>query len=222
MINITMWQCPKELIKQALEETPIDEGRAALNISTGNFFYDPWTLKDEFKGTAWEKILGTLPYNIGEARVITLEPNQSYMAHADIDNRWHLNLSGVHSYLIDLEERTMHKQGVDGAWRYMFANKIHTAGNYGSVPRKQLVVRELLKHSHFTNLVSIEITPAYEQFDYRYQFDNIISPWLNQKNQEGTLDNFVYKDTFVSFSVAEHVLEELQDLPLKRFNIKRA
>lgn len=222
MINITMWQCPKELIEQALTEYPIEGSRTALNTSTGNFFYDPWQIKDEFKGTAWEKILGTLPYTVGEARVITLEPNQSYMAHADIDNRWHLNLSGEHSYLIDLDTRNLHQQRVDGMWRYMFADKIHTAGNYGSVPRKQLVVRELLKHSHFTNLVNFEITPAYEQFDYRYHFDNIISPWLNQKNKEGTLDNFVYKDTFVSFSLAEHVIEELQDLPLKRFNIKRA
>jgi hypothetical protein len=143
------------------------------------------------------------------------------MSHADIDNRWHLNLSGHQSYLIDLDAQKMYKQNVDGMWRYMFAEAIHTASNYGSVPRKQLVVRELLTRSHFTNLVDIEITPAYEQFDYRYWFDNIMSPWLNLKNKEGTMDNFVYNDTFVSVSLAEHVLEELQDLPLKRFNIKR-
>jgi hypothetical protein len=69
--------------------------------------------------------------------------------------------------------------------------------------------------------VKIEITPAYEQFDYRYQFDNLVSPWLNRKNQEGVLDDFVYKDTFVSFSIAEHVLGELNELNTERFNIKR-
>ena len=222
MINVTMWQCPKELIKQALEEHPLEGERVALNNPTGNFFYDTWKIKEEFRDTIWEKILNTLPYTIGEARIITLEPGESYMAHADIDNRWHLNLSGQLSYLMDLEEKKMYEQRLDGHWRYMFANKVHSAGNYGSVPRKQLVVREPLKRSHFTNLVNVEITPAYEQFDYRYQFDTILSPWLNRKNQKSTLDNFVYKDTFVSFSIAEHVLEELQDLPLKRFNIKRA
>lgn len=220
MINTTMWQCPEDLIQQALTTHPIEGNRTSLNAPTGNFFYDEWKIKDEFKGTPWEELLNTLPYTIGEARVITLEPNQSYMAHADIDNRWHLNLSGEHSYLIDLDNQKMYKQHVDNHWRYMFANKIHTASNYGSVPRKQLVVRELLKRSHHKNLIGVEITPAYEQFDYRYQFDNIISPWLNRKNQEGTLDNFVYKDTFVSFSIAKDVQGQLDAIISDKFNIK--
>lgn len=220
MINITMWQCPKNLIERALTEHPIEDGRVALNEPTGDFFYDKWQIKSEFKGTAWEEVLYTLPYTIGEARVITLEPNQSYMAHADIDNRWHLNLTNCQSYLIDLEAEKMYKQNNDGYWRYMFADKIHTASNYGSTSRKQLVVRELLKHSHFTNLIGVKITPAYEQFDYRYHFDNIISPWLNRKNQQGALDNFVYKDTVVSFKIAEHVKEELEDITVSLFNIE--
>lgn len=212
MINVTMWQCPRELIIQALAEYPIEGSRTALNTKTGDDFYDEWKIKDEYKDTPWEKILNSLPYTVGEARVITIEPGQSYMAHADIDNRWHLNLSGNQSFLTDLGHEKMYKQRVDGYWRYMFADNIHTASNFGNVPRKQLVVRELLKHSRFTNLIDVEITPAYEQFDYRYQFDNIISPWLNRKNQEGTLDNFVYKDTVVTFSIAEHIKEELEEI----------
>ena len=215
-----MWQCPKELIERALKEHPINDSRTALNEPVGNFFYDEWKIKDEYKGTAWEEILKTLPYNVGEARVITLQPNQSYMAHADIDNRWHLNLTSRRSYLIDLEAEKMYRQNNDGYWRYMFADRIHTAGNYGSVPRHQLVVRERLKHSQFTNLTSVRITPAYEQFDYRYQFDNIISPWLNRKNQEGTLDDFVYKDTVVTFKIAEHVKHELEEITIDLFNIE--
>jgi len=220
MINITMWQCPKELIERALRECPIEGSRTALNTKTGDNFYDEWQLKDEYKGTAWEEILYSLPYTIGEARVITLEPGASYMSHADIDNRWHLNLSGEQSYLTDLDNQKMYKQTVDGQWRYMFADKIHTASNFGNVPRKQLVVREPLKHSHFKNLVPVEITPNHEQFDYRYQFDNIISPWLNRKNQEGTLDNFVYKGEAVTFNLAAHVLQELSHFPRTKFNLK--
>jgi len=220
MINATIWQCPPGLIEQALAEHPITGNRIVLNKPTGDFFYDPWIISDEFKGTVWEQVLDTLPYSIGEARIITLEPGASYMAHADIDNRWHLNLTGEHSYLIDLDKKEMYKQLQDNRWRYMFANRIHTASNYGSVPRRQLVVREPLKHSHHTDLVAVEITPTYDQFDYRYQFDNQISPWLNRKNQEGTLDNFVYKDTFVSFSIAEHVKDELSAFDSKRFDIK--
>lgn len=222
MINITTWQCPKELIKKAVEEHPNEGGRFVLNEPTGNFFYDEWKIKDEFKGTVWEEVLKTLPYRVGEARVITLAPNQSYMSHADIDNRWHLNLTGQQSYLMDLDAQKMYKQSTDGYWRYMFADKIHTAGNYGSTPRIQLVVRELLKHTRFTNLVSVEITPAYEQFDYRYQFDNIISPWLNRKNQAGELAEFIYSDTAVLFKIPAHVKDQLYELTAyitDRFNI---
>ena len=220
MINITAWQCPKELIEQALKDFPVEDGRTALNEPTGDFFYDQWTIKDEFKGTPWEEILSTLPYTIGEARVITLAPGQSYMAHADIDNRWHLNLTSRQSYLIDLDNEKMYKQNNDGHWRYMFADRIHTAGNYGSTPRHQLVVRELLKHTRFTNLIGVEITPATERFDYRYQFDNIVSPWLNRKNQAGELDDFVHKETTVSFKIPEHIKEEIEEILNPAFDIK--
>lgn len=220
MINITTWQCPPGLIERALTKYPIDGNRTVLNTNTGDFFYDKWELKEEFKGTPWEELLLTLPCTIGEARIITLEPGASYMSHADIDNRWHLNLSGEQSYITDLDTMKMYKQYRDNHWRYMFADKIHTASNFGNVPRSQLVVRELLKHSTFKNLIEVEITPASEQFDYRYQFDNIISPWLNKKNQEATLDNFVYKDNVVSFKLASHVIEELEQFPKTKFDIK--
>jgi hypothetical protein len=219
MINTTSWQCPKELIERALAECPIEGSRVALNIPTGDFFYDNWKIKDEFKGTAWEEVLDTLPYTIGEARVITLAPGESYMCHADIDNRWHLNLTGDQSYLIDLEEHRMFKQVQDSHWRYMFASKLHTASNYGSIPRLQLVVREPLKHSKFANLISVSIAPAYEQNDFRYKFDNIISPWLNQKNQSGELDAFANNGISVSFKIPEHLKEELMETITTNFKV---
>jgi len=222
MINMTMWQCPPGLIEQALEEHPISNEVTVLNIPTGNFFYDSWTLKDEFKDTLWEQVLDTLPYTIGEARIITLTPGESYMAHADIDNRWHLNLTGEQSYLIDLDNQKMYKQRQDSHWRYMFADNIHTANNFGSIDRLQLVVREPLKHSIFPNLTAVTITPAYEQADYRYQFDNSISPWLNKKNQASELDHFAFNDNVVSFSIAEQAKQELEQFDKTRFTITYA
>lgn len=217
MINITMWQCPKELIKQALEEHPIRDEVVTLNKPTGSFFYDGWEIKEEFSNTHWAKVLETLPYTIGEARIIKLKPGESYMAHADIDNRWHLNLTGEQSYLINLDDQKMHKQSTDGHWRYMFADKIHTASNFGNVDRLQLVVREPLKHSTFNNLVQVTVVPAYEQFDYRYQFDKLISPWLNLRNQECALDDFTFTNTSASFKVASHLLDDFKKLLTDKF-----
>lgn len=222
MISNTSWRCPPGLIEQALKELPVDNKRTALNEPTGNFFYDAWQIKEEFKGTIWEEILSSLPYNVGEARIITLEPGESYMAHADIDDRWHLNLQGEESYLIDLEEIRMYKQVRDNKWRHMNAGKLHTASNYGSIPRLQLVVRELLRHSHYSDMISVTMEQAHEQHDFRYKFDNIFSPWLNHKNKEYELDNFAPNGATVTFKMARHLKDDFESMVSSDFKVTYA
>ena len=187
------------------------EVKTSLNQPTGNFFYDPWEIKPEFKGTVWEKLLKSLPCDHGEARVIVMQPGTTYMAHADIDNRWHLSLQSKESYLIDLENLDMHLLEQDGYWYYMDAGKIHTASNYGSIPRVQLVVRELLTATTEENLVQITIKPSKPQYDYRYKFDNIVSPWLNVANKNNMLKDFSFQDEVVKFKT---IVTELSSLKL--------
>ena len=212
MITVSMWQCPLDLIERALIEHPIEGSRTALNRANGNFFYDPWVIKDEFKGTVWEEVLDTIPYSIGEARVITLQPGTTYQAHADIDDRWHLNLQSEESYLINLTDNEMFKLRVDTHWRHMDASKIHSATNFGSIPRIQLVVRKTLTKSKYTKLTAVKIEPAGEQASFRYKFDNLVSPWLNLQNKECTLSDFDYNGTCVTFKLATHKLDELAEL----------
>lgn len=183
--------------------------KTTLNQPTGNFFYDPWEIKPEYKGTVWEKLLKSLPEPHGEARVIVMQPGTTYMAHADIDNRWHLNLQGEHSYLIDLVFQNMYLLEKDGYWYYMDAGNIHTASNYGSIPRIQLVVRELLTATEITELAQVTIKPAIPQYDYRYKFDNIISPWLNTANKDGVIKDFEVDGEVVKFKIP------ITDLSLK-------
>lgn len=68
MLKKTSIQIPKELIEQALKHLPSDEFRYTINKPTGNFFYDPWVVKEEYQGTVWQDILSYLPKDIGEAR----------------------------------------------------------------------------------------------------------------------------------------------------------
>ena len=190
-----------------------DTMKTAINQPTGNFFYDPWELKPEYKGTVWEKLLKSLPEPHGEARVIVMEPGTTYMAHADIDNRWHLSLQGEQSYLIDLDNKEMHLLEQDGYWYYMDAGRIHAASNYGSTPRVQLVVRELLTATSMPALVQATIKPATPQHDYRYKFDNIVSPWLNRANQNKSIRDFEFEGEVVKFKTA---ITELADLKLTK------
>lgn len=190
-----------------------------FNEPAQSFFYDPWTIKEEYKNTVWDHLLATLPIGKGEARLIALKPGESYMAHADIDDRWHLNITGNYSFLINLEDNRMYSLKADAIWYEMDAGKIHVASNYGEVVRLQLVVRKLLYRSKSAERSKIRIEPAYSQHDYRYRFDTIISPWLNRLNKYGGLNNFNYKDQIVEFELTTSLLPLLKDIERENFKI---
>jgi hypothetical protein len=221
MITKLLWQCPEGLIEQALKEHPVSGEGTVLNEPTGDFFYDTWEIKDLYKDTIWQQVLDTLPYSIGQARIIKMEPGDSYMAHADIDNRWHLNLTGEQAYLIDLDYRVMHECNRDNHWSYMDASRIHAATNYGSIPRLQLVVREPLKRSRQpTNLVGISMEAAYEQHDFRYKFDNQFSPFLNHANQKFKLADFAHTTFSLTFKLEHELLEEFNKLITPEYKVR--
>lgn len=199
-------------------DVDFDNFKTSINQPTGNFFYDPWEIKLEFKDSVWEKLLTSLPAPCGEARVIIMPPGTTYMAHADIDNRWHLNLQGEQSYLIDLENLDMHLLKQDGYWYYMDASRIHVASNYGSISRIQLVVRELLTPTPLLDLSQVTIKPAMLQHDYRYKFDNCISPWLNRANKNKIIKDFEFNGEVVKFKTPVTELASLK-LP-KEFRIE--
>lgn len=200
-------------VKLPKVDASFEDIKTTLTRPTGNFFYDPWEIKPEYVGTVWEKLLKSLPEQHGEARVIVMQPGTTYMAHTDIDNRWHLSLQGEQSYLIDLENTSMHLLEQDGYWYYMDAGRLHVASNYGSIPRVQLVVRELLTATTMPSLVQVTIKPAMPQHDYRYKFDSIVSPWLNRANQKHCLKDFEFDGEVVKFKT---VLTEMSDLKLTK------
>ena len=100
----------ENILKQAFASMPSDISKLTINTPTGNFFYDPWVIRSEFKNTVWEEILNSIPDDqIGEARIINLNIKSCYTKHADIDDRWHLAFEEGDSFLIDLESNTMYQ-----------------------------------------------------------------------------------------------------------------
>lgn len=183
--------------------------KTTVNQPTGNFFYDPWVIKPEFENTMLDRVLAALPRPIGEARLINLEPGTTYMAHADIDDRWHYTIQSQEGYLIDLSNKQMFLLETDGYWYEMDAGRIHVAANFGSINRLQLVVRKLLINTPITSLVKVTISPNKDLYDFRYRFDNVISPWLNFINKKGLMKDFMIKENSVSFKVVESELNTL-------------
>lgn len=223
MISKLEFKVTNSILEEALKSLPDFEKRITLNKPNTNFFYDPWVIKPEFKKTVWEDVLNSLPFEKGEARIIKLAPGESYLCHADIDNRWHLNLQGQQSYLVDLTEHILYPTKADGFWYNMNAGKLHSASNYGPIDRLQLVVRQLLQQSLHQDLVHIEIVPTGTKERFRYTFDNLISSWLNQEASKGNISNFFYDGKeLVEFDLYTNSVEEFKTIITNDFKVTYA
>lgn len=210
---------PVFLLSQAVSNLPKFDDRFCLNEPTGDFFYSEWKIKKQFQNTTLGNILNSLPFPIGEARVIKLEPGENYLSHADIDDRWHLTLSGANCFLIDLDNKKMYPTLPDGHWYEMDAGRLHTAANFGSTTRYQLVVRKPLTQTCFTDTIKVTIEPTEERHDYRYHFDNVFSPWLNQKNKQGLMKDFKHDGRVVSFSIHKSQKKQLEKIAENDFKV---
>lgn len=219
MIKETSFYVHAKFLNLAKNESIHFDGKTSINSPTGDFFYDPWVIKEEYKGTVWETILNTLEVPYGEARIIILKPGESYMAHADVDDRYHLNLTGNNSFLIDISKEKMHPTISDGIWYRMYAGQIHAATNYGEIPRAQLVARKPLSRGKLYDPVHVTISPAGKSYDYRYQFDNHISPWLNRINRDKKMNNFVFRVDKVEFDLDKEVVGDLSSFNKNLFSI---
>jgi hypothetical protein len=220
MLTPTNYTVNPKLFQEAYSQLPEAGMKTTINEPTGNFFYDPWRLKDEYKNTVWETLYNSLPVIKGEARIIILDPNQCYQRHADIDDRYHLNILGENCYLIDLVRDIMHPLVQDGIWYDMDASFLHTAANFGRRARVQLVVRKLLKKNRLKNPVDIALTTTMTNADHaRHIFDNTVSPWLNEANKAGFIDNFSHSSIFVKFSIEQDKLESLKHILPDEFRI---
>lgn len=222
MLTKTQYTVNQNLLQEAMNQLPNDEFKMTLNSPNGNFFYDPWEIKDEYKNTVWAELLSSLKEPIGEARIIILKSTQGYHSHADIDDRFHLNIIGESCYLIDLDNQKLHKLETDGCWQYMDAGRLHTAVNFGRTTRVQLVVRKLLNKSRLFEKVHVRLVSNLPRLDdSRFVFDNTISPWLNKANKRRIIDNFSYSPTHVEFDIEKQFVSELEKLADSNFRIDK-
>ena len=220
MLTRTNYTVDTSLFQEACTRLPKHGMKTTINEPTGNFFYDPWVLKDEYKGTVWETLYNSLPVSKGEARIIILDPAQCYQIHADIDDRFHLNILGEECYLIDLIREQLHRLEQDGVWYDMDAGMLHTATNFGRRARVQLVVRKLLKKNKLENPKEVLLsTTIADPNDARFLFDNNISSWLNEANKLGFINNFSNSPIGVKFNIEESKLESLKNILPEEFKI---
>lgn len=198
-----------------------EKGRCCLNKATGNWLYDPYILYDKWKGTPFEQVLNSIPYNIGEARLMKLDPQDCYRAHSDADDRLHINiLSNEYSYLIDLDDNTMFNLKEDGYLYYMDGSKMHTAVNFGPTPRIQLVIRVLLNRCQRPDHVRTNFTFVDAPYNLRYLIDRRISPFINKYAKTGEIGFFdLVSPNSLYFEITPKALSHIE-LQAKLLNLK--
>jgi hypothetical protein len=220
MLTPTNYTVDPKLFQEVCHHLPTGNMKTTINQPTGDFFYDPWILKDEYKNTVWETVYNSLPVIKGEARIIILDPNQCYQTHADIDDRYHLNILGESCYLIDLVRDHMHLLSQDGIWYDMDASFLHTAANFGRRARVQLVIRHLLKKNKLMDPVEVLLsTTISNSDDARFVFDNTLSSWFNEANKLGFINNFSHSPIGVKFNVEKTKLDLLKHMLPTEFKI---
>lgn len=222
MFSKTNFYVPQNLLDQAVAAIPDIDFKLTINQPTGRFFYDPWEVKKEFENTIWNDILKTLPSYIGEARIICLSPAKCYQSHADIDDRFHLNISGdEYSYLVNLESEQMFKIIKDNYWYTLDTSPRHSAINFGKIDRVQLVVRHLLKENKIDQSIFVKVSiNELDDNNSRFLMDDVISPWLNKKSKCGKISDFNFTEKNISFKLDSNLEEELYNIIPKSFKLE--
>lgn len=221
MLTPTNFTVHTQLILRALNNIPTDTFRFSINEPTGDFFYDPWVLTSEFVDTPWGELYNSIDMpDKGEARIIKLNGGECYISHADIDDRYHLNLSGEKCYLINLNDESMHNLTCDGQWYLMDAGSKHSACNFGNKIRYQLVIRKLLNKNILTDPVPVTLVTNLDSEDARYLFDNTLSGPLNYANKHNLISDFKFtNNSSVSFNLERKMYDEMLRILPKEFGI---
>jgi hypothetical protein len=214
MIQQTSYIVDKKIIDEiaSIESS----GKLSLNKPTGDFFYDPWEIKSEYRGSAIEQALEVLPKPLGEARLITLESGTCYFSHSDIDDRYHLNISGDCAALINLETKQSYFLKLDGIWYDMDAGPLHSAVNFGQYDRKQIVVRKPLIKNNLKNPIEFTIKPR--GLNPRFVFDNYLSGWLNRANKQKIINEFKINGSDVCFKVEQEFVKNVKKIIPQQFD----
>lgn len=188
-----------------------NDGRASITVPTGHWLYEPYKLAVRFQGTPFAKFLDIIPFEYGEVRLMKMSPGTCYRAHADIDDRLHINLTAnEHCHLIDLNANRMYPIKSDGYVYKMDGSRIHTAVNFGSTDRVQLVLRVPLKMYDVEDGIYCSIKFIDPPHDLRYQLDQHISPLLNQYVKSGDLGYFNKdSDTIFIMHISETALDKI-------------
>lgn len=193
-----------------------------MHTTNNNFFYGERQLLDRYKGTEFERLWNSLE-SPGEAQIQVLDRGRCYIGHCDVDDRYHITLFGNNSYLIDIEKNNLFPTEIDNTVWFLETSTKHTAANFGTVPRVQLVIRKLLNKNKLKNPIPVFLHLQSEDTHFknaaRYKFDTMVQSFINIGiNKNKTVDQFkgdlatASSDVAVYFEIEQDCLADVEQL----------
>lgn len=162
----------------------VQEWSTPLNETTGNILSGTYTVKQQYKNTPLGNVIDMLD-DPGEARLLRLASEECYTAHTDPDDRYHLSIiDNEHSYLIDLESKTMHQLQCDGYVYRMDTSITHTAINVSASERIYLNVRVRMPTCH-DDPYHLKLVGG--DYDYKYKVYYYLMGYLNKSIKAGSV-----------------------------------
>jgi hypothetical protein len=134
-----------------------------------------------------------------------------------------MTLFGNNSYLIDIEKNNLFPTLVDNTVWFLETSTKHTAANFGTVPRVQLVIRKLLNKNSLRHPVPVHLHLQSEDKHFknatRYNFDVMVQSFINTGiNKNKTIDQFkgdlatASSDVAVYFEIEQDCLADVEQL----------
>lgn len=181
MLNRLDIKFPIDPIIEQVQSLNVNK-RLHLNETTGPLFSGPYQLKEEFKNTPIGDVLESLG-TIGEARLLKLSSAESYTAHSDPDDRYHLAIiTNPYCYLQDLSNQKLYHIPADGyVWR-MDTSQIHVASNFGGRDRIHLTVRVPLPAFQYPGVL---ISMEGGDYDWKQELHISFMSYLNRAIKSG-------------------------------------
>jgi len=186
-----------------------------LNETEGNILSGYYTTKKEYVNTPLGEVLKQLG-DIGEARLLKLDPEDVYTAHTDPDDRYHLSIITTdYSYIADLQANTLQHLPVDGYIWYMDTSIMHSAVNLGGgMERIHLNVRvrmPQIKGSYYSITFDDNNLVDWKQLLY-----NTIMGYINLMIKEKQITGFErISDREIHINCSPNVLQCIRDRALQ-------
>jgi hypothetical protein len=190
------------------------------NDSKGDRYYREMELFDKYKGTVVERYVKSLNRKLSKVCVIIQEPGDTYPIHADIDDRFHLNLQSDNAYFIDFKTNISIPIETDRKVYLMNTGGLHSAVNFGLKRRLQIGATISLEYHNLKSPMSVNIHYNGKNKNYDYFYNFYVMPWLNLANKNKLINNYVKpKDSNLFVDIEEEQLESLKNAAGDNFEI---